>query len=359
MRVYQNKTVYDAVQERLDFIFNEFETIGVSVSGGKDSTLLFDLVYKKAIELDRKLIVFFLDQEAEYQSTIDIVSEIMTRKNVIPHWYQVPIHMTNATSYNDEMLYAWEPGKKWMREKSEIAIKEIKEDYPDRFYKFMLWFEKTMFEKYKNICFLVGLRAEESLNRYRAVIKNPGYKNIFWSTKSNGLIKFYPLYDWSFDDIFYYFYWNKVKYNRIYDFLHIKDKSEQITKMRVSNLIHEKAYRSLSTIQEFEHGTYEKLIKRLDGISVAARYSDKSIIFSVNKLPDKFKTWLEYRDHLLETTPLKRKEKFINRFDKQEKNERVYRQQVKQILLNDWENNLPVNNKTDYEDKLRKWRDIL
>ena len=39
-REYIQKNVYEAVQERFDFLFREFENIYVSFSGGKDSGLL-------------------------------------------------------------------------------------------------------------------------------------------------------------------------------------------------------------------------------------------------------------------------------------------------------------------------------
>ena len=39
-QVYINKTVLEAAKERISYIFDEFENIIVSVSGGKDSTVL-------------------------------------------------------------------------------------------------------------------------------------------------------------------------------------------------------------------------------------------------------------------------------------------------------------------------------
>ena len=43
-REYTGQNVYDALQERLKFIFEEFEYIFVSFSGGKDSGVLLNLV---------------------------------------------------------------------------------------------------------------------------------------------------------------------------------------------------------------------------------------------------------------------------------------------------------------------------
>ena len=42
-RIYTGKNVFDALQERLRYIFKEFDNIYVSFSGGKDSGLLLNL----------------------------------------------------------------------------------------------------------------------------------------------------------------------------------------------------------------------------------------------------------------------------------------------------------------------------
>ena len=44
IREYMQQNVYEALQERLRFIFEEFDNVYVSFSGGKDSGLLLNLV---------------------------------------------------------------------------------------------------------------------------------------------------------------------------------------------------------------------------------------------------------------------------------------------------------------------------
>lgn len=358
MRVYQPKSVLDAARDRLRFVFSRFDQIVCSLSGGKDSTLLVHLAYETAQELGQPLHVFFLDQEAEYQATIDVVADVMGWPGVVPHWYQVPLYMTNATSYEQAYLYAWGPGEKWMREKNSVAIHAIDDDYPRRFYKFMGWFERQWPE---GTAFLVGLRAEESMNRLRAMIKNPGFDDVKWSTKSGNIVKVYPIYDWSFEDVFLHFHREGIKYNRMYDFMFCKDDGAHVTKMRVSNLIHEKSFKSLRTLQEFEPATFDALVQRLHGVHVASIYADEPTVLNARSLPDRFGTWREYRDYLMNTTPLTHRERFESRFTKQGNSERTCKQHVRQLLLNDWENNLQVTKKEDRSkaDKLKKWWDIL
>lgn len=358
MRVYQQKSVLDAALERIRFVFDRYDPIVCSVSGGKDSTLLVHLAHRVATELGRALHVFFLDQEAEYQATIDVVADVMSWSGVVAHWYQVPLYMTNATSYDQAYLYAWGPGEQWMRDKDPSAIHAVEDDYPRRFYKFMSWFEKQW---PAGTAFLVGLRAEESMNRYRAMTKNPGHDEILWSTRAADVVKFYPLYDWAFEDVFLYFHRHGVRYNRIYDFMFCQDNGAHVARMRVSNLIHEKAFRSLRTLQEFEPATFDALVQRLQGVHVASIYAEEATVFNARSLPPQFATWKAYRDHLMETCPLTHRERFERRFAKQGDNERTCRQHVRQLVLNDWENNLQVSRREDKgtADVLQKWWNIL
>lgn len=361
-KVYIDKDVLTAARERISLVFDEFENIVCSFSGGKDSTALVHLALEEAEKRDRKINVFFLDQEAEYQATIDQVERIMSYERVIPYWFQVPCYMTNSTSYEQDFLYAWGEGEKWIRDKHPLAIHSIDGEYPKRFYKFIDWFEKQW--DADKTCFLVGLRAEESLNRFRAVVKNPGYKDWHYSTLTDGLLKVYPIYDWTFEDVWIYIANNNVPYNKIYDFMYAN--GFDIKEMRVSNLIHENSFKCLTMLPMYEPDTYNKLMERIGGIHVAARYANESTIYNVKQLPKRFKSWKEYRDFLLETSPLEKKERFIERFKNQPDDEYTYRGQCKQILLNDWENNIPVptqkaveKRKKRIEEQKAKWRELL
>lgn len=93
-----SKDVLTAARERIAYLFDNYDNIQLSFSGGKDSTALFHLVNAEAKKRGRKFYLFFLDQEAEYAGTIEIVEWAMSQPNVIPLWYQVPMFMTNAVS---------------------------------------------------------------------------------------------------------------------------------------------------------------------------------------------------------------------------------------------------------------------
>lgn len=112
-QVYFQKTVDVAAKERMSYIFDEFENIIVSISGGKDSTVLCWLAMQEARRRNRKIGIFFLDEEVVYQSTIDQVTWLMNLypENTTRLWFQFPFHLTNSTSYKEGQLICWEPGE--------------------------------------------------------------------------------------------------------------------------------------------------------------------------------------------------------------------------------------------------------
>lgn len=357
MKVYTDQSVIDAARERISMLFDNFEKINVSVSSGKDSSVLYQLCLQEAIRRDRQITVFFLDQEAEYDNSIVVIRDLMHHNNVIPAWYQVPIYMTNATSYTDYFLYAWGPGEKWMRDKDPVAIHEIKEDYPKRFYEFFPWYEN----KNPDAAYLVGLRADESITRYRAVTKHPGWSGIKWGSSTGGLYTFYPIFDWTVYDIWKFIWEYDISYNKIYDMMFL-DGVSIYKKMRISNLIHEKSFRCLVDLPRYEPETYDRLCERIAGISTAARYASEKLVFNNKTLPAHYKTWKEFRDFLLLNIPEEcHRERFGKRFKGQPKNEKAYQGQVGQLLLNDYENSCSIDTKRHEKIKRikEKWIALL
>ena len=369
-QVYINKTVIESTKERVAYIFDEFENIIVSISGGKDSTVLAHIALQEANKRGRKIGLFFLDEEVVYDSTIQQIEYLMNLypENTNPLWLQIEFNLTNAVSLTESQLKCWEAGKHkiWMRSKKSDSIQNKpwdrkKETVRDKNKGFGFYDALDNFQgSRENTAFIVGLRATESPNRWRAVSKNPGYKNVFWCTKMpKSNVAFYPIYDWNFHDIWKYIYDQKLKYSKIYDYMYKKGMGLQ--EIRVSSLIHEKSFKALVELPEFEPKTYNKLLNRIKGISVGNLYGKESKMLKASKLPKNFKTWIEYRDFLLETYPDSEKKKiFEKRFAKHLVNRYVAKQQCRQLILNDYENNLPIDNKPDpREVTIQKWRELL
>lgn len=342
------ENVLCAAKKRISFLFDNYENISLSFSGGKDSTVLFHLINEEAKKRDRKFILYFQDQEAEYSATIELVEWCMSQPNVIPKWYQVPIFMTNATSHQQLFLWAWGIDEEWIREKNPLAIHKIDGKYPKRFHKFNLWEGQNLRKLGKSIS-IIGLRAEESPDRRFVMFGEDS--EMFWLRRLNEPNKAYPIIDWSYKDVWKFLIDGGYKYNKIYDKMYML--GHDIRNMRVSNLIHEKAFRCLADLQELEPKTYDKLEQRLQGVHTAAIYGKENLIYSIKDLPQNFSSWKEYKDFLLENIHPDLKKLFKYQWSRfgDTDDTRACKYMVKRILLCDWEGNITMANDKFYYSK--------
>lgn len=345
MKIFLNETVWDAALDRIRRIFDEFDTVIVAFSGGKDSTVTFNLAMIVAEEKGRlPLPVMFLDQEAEYAATIDQVRETMADPRAVPYWVQCPIRLFNATSTKEPWLFCWEEGREWMRPKEEISIKENLFG-TDRFHDVFNGVVDHI-AKGGRAAMLGGVRTEESPTRLVALTHQATYKEITWGKKLNEKKEqytFYPIYDWCLSDVWKAIHSNKWGYCKIYDIMYRYGVPP--TTMRVSNLHHETAVHHLFWLHEVEKDTWEALTKRLNGIN-QAKHMKKSEMLTVKTLPFMFDSWPEYRDFLTEKlieVPeqlkafKKRWAKMDERYANMRLPEDLHRRQVNSLMVNDWE----------------------
>ena len=345
MKIYIKENVWDLALARMRRLFDEFENVIISSSGGKDSAVIMELALIVAEEKDRLPVkMLFLDQEAEYRMTIEYMRIAMADPRIEPLWIQVPIKLFNATSMEEPWLMCWKEGEEWMRPKEQVSIKENVFG-TDRFHKIF----PTMLDHYfpeSSACYLAGVRAEESPARLAGLTVDATYKDITWGkvlNKEKGHYTFYPIYDWCLSDVWKAIDNNGWNYCKIYDELYRYGLSPHA--MRVSNLHHETAVHSLFFLHEIESDTWDALTKRLSGIN-QAKHMEKSEMFAVQKLPYMFSGWKEYRDYLTDNliTIDKNKAKFHRlwgRMDKiyheMKKPELLHKKQISSILVNDWE----------------------
>jgi len=332
------ESVLDAACKRVSYLFDHYENIQLSFSAGKDSTVLFHLMNEEAKKRDRKFILYFQDQEAEYQATIDLVEWAMQQPNVIPLWYQVPIFMTNAASQQQLFLWAWGNEENWVRDKHPIAIHAIDGKYPRRFHKFNLWVGQQLRNRPGSCVSVIGLRAEESPDRRFVMFGEDN--DLFWMRRKNEPHRAYPIIDWQYRDVWKYLIEGGYLYNKIYDKMYML--GHDIHTMRVSNLVHEKAFRCLADLQEMEPETYDKLEARLKGVHTAAIYAKENLMYSIRELPEKFKTWKQYKDFLLDSIHPDLSKLFRYQWSRFGDTDDVgaCKYMVKRILLCDWEGSI-------------------
>lgn len=350
MKVYLDGTVREAARERINFFFDHFDNIIAAVSGGKDSTVIFNLVKDIAEERDElPIYCLWIDQEAEYQATADTVEHWMTQDGVIPLWFQIPMKMTNATSDSENFLHCWDPElgpDGWMREKHPLAITENTYG-TQRFEKLFGNILKEEFDDGGKTALLGGMRAQESPRRHVALTKQSTWNGITYG-KFHGYSRdkhftFYPIYDWGYSDVWKYIHDTDRTYNDVYDKMY--KAGIPIPNMRVSNVHHEQSVNLLFTLQEFEPETFDALADRIGGIHTAGQMGDDD--YFPDELPYMFEDWREYRNYLLETLveDKEHRKRFKRHFmtidlraeHDPEEYPRLLKRCVRGILANDWE----------------------
>ncbi len=292
MKIYRNENVLDAARRRMRWLFEEFREVSVTISGGKDSIVCYNLALEAARELDMlPLKVMFIDQEAEWECVIDQVQYMMYHPDVEPYWYQMPIRMSNATSTYEQWLRAWDPDQEdvWMREKDPISIKENNFD-TDRFHDL---FKAISYDVHPwGGADIVGLRGEEAPTRLLALTTGMDYHGVTWfshQTRVNQKSEwedriyryaFYPIYDWTYSDVWKAIHDHGWKYPSVYDSMY--QHGVPIRNMRVSHLHHEEAVGTLKYLQEIEPQTWEKLTRRIQGIDAYSKIGFEKITLAVH-----------------------------------------------------------------------------
>jgi predicted phosphoadenosine phosphosulfate sulfurtransferase len=343
-RNYLNCTVYEAALDRIRLVYDWCDDVCVSVSGGKDSTVLFELALIVAKERGRlPLKVFWLDQEAEWQATVDHVRDIMYRQEVQPYWFQIPFRLTNSLSHTEAYLDCWNPNKKdlWLHEQDEIAIKDNPTKY-DRFKDLVkrLPAEVVSNEHTELLGVLVGVRMSESQSRTLQLgYTKKIFKGITWTTNRVGKARvFWPLYDWQNQDIWAALAKNKWNYNRIYDLFYRHGISDQ--RMRVSALIHETAWHDIKRLQELEPNTYDRYLHRVAGTNCFAHLAGDVM---PRKLPPMFRDWKEYRDYLLRMLVLPENQPIFESRWRNKHSEEWHKVQIREVLVNDVDGTISNN----------------
>lgn len=326
---YQQKNVYLEAQSRIDYIYTHFSKIYISFSGGKDSGVMLNMAIEAAKKHNKVPVdVLFIDLEAQYQHTIDYITKTLNRKEVNPYWVCLPLRLRNSISQLQPHWMCWEPEKKenWIRPlpkergviSDETYFPFFKKgmEFEDFIPKFSKWFSQGE----KTAC-LVGIRTDESLNRFRTIrnYRKKTFNDLMWSTKkTESVYNFYPIYDWKTSDIWIANGKMKFDYNKTYDLMHLAGIS--IHKQRLCQPFGDDQRKGLYLFKILEPETWAKLINRVEGVNFGGRYGEnKNIKWGQYKLTlPSGHTYESYAFFLLNTMPpflrthyLKKIKKFV------------------------------------------------
>lgn len=326
-----DKNVLQAAQERLAWVFDRFEHVCISLSGGKDSTVLFHLAYEEAQKRDRILQVLIIDLEGQYQLTIEHLQQLISLPGLEVFWVCLPLNLRNGCSVFQPHWCCWEPEleKYWVRSIPDLKCVIKDQDYFP-FYRYRMEFEEFIdhFPRWLSdrmgapIAQLVGIRADESNNRYNAVKPKPGkpkksaYEGINWSAvngKDGTIASFFPIYDWRFEDIWTYFGRTGKPYNKLYDRMYLAGVS--FKDMRICQPYGDDQKKGLDVWHAMEPETWERVVNRVTGANYGALYASEKML-GYHKglgLPEGH-TWKSYTFFLLSTLPDVMRERLISNY---------------------------------------------
>jgi predicted phosphoadenosine phosphosulfate sulfurtransferase len=308
--------VYDATQERLKRTFDEFDNVYVSFSGGKDSGVLLNLTIEMARELGRRIGVFHIDYEAQYQMTTDYVDETLASNTDVCDVYRIclPIAASCATSMSQSYWIPWDKDKQdlWVRELPDNCIHEDNHQFPwfvkgmwdyELQDKFALWFHDKM-KASKTAC-LVGIRTQESMNRWRAIHserKLNKFDGLDWTSEMYAdVYNAYPVCDWTTEDVWVCNAKRGFTYNKLYDLFWQAGLS--IGQMRVASPFHDCGIENLKLYKVIDPKNWGKMVGRTNGVNFAGLYGGTTAMGWKNiKLPPGH-TWKSYMEFLLTTLP--------------------------------------------------------
>ena len=317
--------VFDASIERLDFIFENFNRIYLSFSGGKDSGVMLNQVvdYMRERGITKRIGLMTLDNEANYTHSLNFMHEIIQDNLDLldVYWCCLPITLPcTVSSYaTDWQCWGVNDEDKWIRPMpQEEYIVNIDNHKFDFFQENMMY--DTFWDKFgdwyaqgeKCAC-LIGIRSDESLNRFRAIMndRKETLKGRMWTKKNTKLVyNCYPIYDWKTEDVWIAnckFDW---KYNELYDIFWKAGLS--IAQMRVASPFMSESKSSLNLYRVIDAGVWSRLCARVSGANFVATYG-KQLSYNSFKLPEGH-TWKSFTKFLLDTLPKESGENFKMRF---------------------------------------------
>lgn len=332
MKHYIDKNVYESACERFDYIYTHFERVCVSFSNGKDSGVLLNLAIEAARRHGKLPVnALYIDMEAQYRHAIEFTHRMFSRPEVTGWWVCLPIHLRNAVSQIQPYWIPWEQEKRdaWVREYPDNphVVKDLGY-FP--FFRFGMEFEEFVpefarwFSQGKKTATCVGIRSDESLNRFRTIASDTKITldGLQWTTKlfpkeeNSQIYNCYPIYDWRVEDIWRAngkFGWD---YNKIYDLMYLAGVS--LHKQRLCQPYGDDQRQGLYLFKILEPETWAKVVNRVEGANFGNRYTenDRTTLgnYKVNLPPGH--TYESYAKFLLSTMPSVWREHYQKKIDK-------------------------------------------
>ena len=315
-KVYLDMDVMTAARNRLRRVFDDFEHVYLSFSGGKDSSAALQLALEVAREKGRlPLDVMVVDLEAQYHHTVDFIRRIADRDDVRMFWCCLPIHLRNAVSQIQPHWVCWHPDAAdiWVRPLPEHPSVIADEAFFPFFRRGMEFeeFVPAFGEWYAAThggpaACIVAIRADESLNRYRTIKseEKTRWQGLGWTTLvTPNVYNCYPIYDWTVEDVWAAHGRQGWDYNRIYDLMNLAGLS--LHQMRLCQPYGDDQRKGLWLFKILEPETWSRVVARVQGANFGNRWVELSgnVFGNIRITLPPGHTWKSYTKFLLATMP--------------------------------------------------------
>lgn len=316
--------VLEASIERIEYTFDNFEKVYCSFSAGKDSTIMLHLIADVAKRRGRKFGLMLVDLEGQYDITIKHALQCidMYKELIDLHWVCLPLHLRNAVSVYQPFWKCWDPEVKeaWIRQPPKCAITDP-EFYP--FFTDGMEFEEFVpefgewYSEGKSCACMVGIRTDESLNRFRTIAtdRKTKHKGKQWTTKvTDNCFNVYPVYDWKTADIWHYHYINQDKpWNQLYELM--QKAGLPLGNMRICQPYGDDQRRGLWLFHLIEPQTWSRVVSRVNGANGGALYVQEwGNVTGYNKITKPVgHTWQSFAELLIHSMPDVTQEHFENK----------------------------------------------
>lgn len=293
------QSTYDAALERTHHLYDLYDDVIVSFSGGKDSTCVLNIAVTVAEERDRLPVrAIFFDEEAIPYETEHYVRRVAADPRVAVEWYCLPVEHRNACATDSSFWYPWAPEDEdlWVRPLPPEAITAadvpgFNVEPPER--RWSIPAAAGLFaDPSRRSVMVLGIRAAESLIRQRAVVSRTKDNYIIPFQRADtpslppgvNLDKAYPVYDWSTRDV-----WTAPRelgwdYNAAYDLMEMAGITHH--NQRCAPPYGEEPRQALWMFAVCFPDVWDRIAARVPGAATAARYAQTDL-YSFGATPPK------------------------------------------------------------------------